>query len=118
MIAARTDKELAKVLKPALEAFEVARYETTKRIFPDLALSEAFQPRQLPDPVPAGWHGRLMPDRRPQGARRKDAAVAEAGAAPQLPRRPWPSRTASTGQGLTNRALRTAATPCPCPQAS
>ncbi len=42
MIAARTDKELAKVLKPALEAFEVARYETTKRIFPDLALSEAF----------------------------------------------------------------------------
>ncbi len=42
MIAARTDKDLEKVLKPALEAFEVARYETTKRIFPDLALSEAF----------------------------------------------------------------------------
>ena len=42
IIAARTDKELEKVLKPALEAFEVARWETTKRIFPDLALSEAF----------------------------------------------------------------------------
>ena len=42
MIAARTDKDLEKVLKPALEAFEVARYETAKRIFPDLALSEAF----------------------------------------------------------------------------
>lgn len=42
MIAARTDKELEKVLKPTLEAFEVARYEAAKRIFPDLALSEAF----------------------------------------------------------------------------
>ena len=42
IVAARTDKELEKALKPALEAFEVARHETTKRIFPDLALSEAF----------------------------------------------------------------------------
>lgn len=41
-VAARTDKELEKVLMPALKAFERAWYETVTQIFPDLALSEAF----------------------------------------------------------------------------
>jgi AcrR family transcriptional regulator len=41
-VAARTDKELEKVLIPALKAYERAWYETVTQIFPDLALSEAF----------------------------------------------------------------------------
>jgi AcrR family transcriptional regulator len=41
-VAARTDKELEKVLMPALKAFERAWYDTVTQIFPDLALSEAF----------------------------------------------------------------------------
>jgi AcrR family transcriptional regulator len=41
-IAARTDKELEKVLIPALKAYDRAWYETVTQIFPDLALSEAF----------------------------------------------------------------------------
>jgi AcrR family transcriptional regulator len=41
-IAARTDKELEKVLIPALKAYERAWAEAVKQIFPDLALSEAF----------------------------------------------------------------------------
>ena len=41
-IAARTDTELAKVVKPALMEFEAAWYEAVKDVFPDLALSEAF----------------------------------------------------------------------------
>jgi AcrR family transcriptional regulator len=41
-VAARTDAELAAVLKPALHAFETAWYEAVKDVFPDLALSESF----------------------------------------------------------------------------
>ena len=41
-VAARTDKELEKVLVPALKEFDQAFYETVCQIFPDLALSEAF----------------------------------------------------------------------------
>jgi AcrR family transcriptional regulator len=41
-VAARTDKELEKVLVPALKQFDQAWYEQVKQIFPDLALSEAF----------------------------------------------------------------------------
>ncbi len=41
-VAARTDKELAKVLLPALEDFNRAFYRSIREIFPDLALSEAF----------------------------------------------------------------------------
>jgi len=41
-IAARTDKDLEKVLAPALRAFNKAWYEAVQQIFPDLALSEAF----------------------------------------------------------------------------
>lgn len=41
-VAARTDKELEKVLIPALKEFDQAFYEAVCRIFPDLALSEAF----------------------------------------------------------------------------
>ncbi len=41
-VAARTDKELAKVLVPALEDFNRAWYKSVREIFPDLALSEAF----------------------------------------------------------------------------
>ena len=41
-IAARTDKELDAVLKPALKAYGRAWYEAVRQIFPDLALSEAF----------------------------------------------------------------------------
>ena len=42
-MAARTDQELAKVLRPALDDFQSAWYENTRNIFPDLALSEAFE---------------------------------------------------------------------------
>ena len=41
-VAARTDKELEKVLIPALKEFDQAFYEAVCQIFPDLALSEAF----------------------------------------------------------------------------
>ncbi len=41
-VAARTDKDLAKVLIPALEDFNRAWYRSVREIFPDLALSEAF----------------------------------------------------------------------------
>lgn len=41
-IAARTDPELAEVVRPALEEFQAAWYEAVKDLFPDLALSEAF----------------------------------------------------------------------------
>jgi AcrR family transcriptional regulator len=42
-VAARTDKDLEKVLAPALNAFNAAWYKAVKQIFPDLALSEAFE---------------------------------------------------------------------------
>lgn len=41
-IAARTDKELDKILTRALKSHQRAWYEAVKRIFPDLAKSEAF----------------------------------------------------------------------------
>lgn len=41
-VAARTDKELEKVLVPALKAYDKAWYEAVSQVFPDLALSEAF----------------------------------------------------------------------------
>jgi len=42
-IAARTDRELASVITPAMQNFEGAWYEAVKDLFPDLALSESFQ---------------------------------------------------------------------------
>ncbi len=42
-VVARTDTELAAVVEPALRKFEAAWYEAVKDVFPDLALSEAFQ---------------------------------------------------------------------------
>lgn len=42
-IASRTDKQLAKVLRPAIKAFDTAWLDSVKQIFPDLALSEAFE---------------------------------------------------------------------------
>ena len=42
-VAARTDKELAKVLLPAMREFDKAFYQSVRRIFPDLVLSEAFE---------------------------------------------------------------------------
>ena len=42
-VAARTDKELAAAVEPALEEFESAWYAAVKDVFPDLALSEAFE---------------------------------------------------------------------------
>ena len=42
-IAARTDPELARVLRPGLRAFDAAWLESVKQVFPDLALSEAFR---------------------------------------------------------------------------
>lgn len=42
-VAARTDKELEEALVPALKDFEKAFVETTRQLFPDLALSEAFE---------------------------------------------------------------------------
>ena len=42
-VATRTDKQLEEVLLPALEDFQAAWYENTRQIFPDLALSEAFE---------------------------------------------------------------------------
>jgi len=41
-VAARTDRELEKVLTPVLKAYDQAWYEAVTQIFPDLALSEAF----------------------------------------------------------------------------
>lgn len=41
-VAARTDRELAAVLTPALEAYDRAWGEATSQVFPDLAQSEAF----------------------------------------------------------------------------
>ncbi len=41
-VAARTDPELAAAVDPALEEFESAWYAAVKDVFPDLALSEAF----------------------------------------------------------------------------
>ena len=41
-IAARTDEELRAVLLPAMEAYRVASLESTRRLFPDLALSGRF----------------------------------------------------------------------------
>lgn len=41
-VAARTDKDLEKVLIPALKAYDKAWYEAVSQVFPDLALSEAF----------------------------------------------------------------------------
>ena len=42
-MAARTDSQLAEVLMPALNEFQSAWYEATKQLFPDLAMSEAFE---------------------------------------------------------------------------
>ncbi len=42
-VAARTDKELARVFVPALQAHARQSAETTTRLFPDLALSEAWE---------------------------------------------------------------------------
>jgi len=42
-VAARTDRELEQALGPALKEFQRAFYETTRQLFPDLALSEAFE---------------------------------------------------------------------------
>lgn len=42
-VAARTDKELEEALLPALAEFEKGLYEATRQLFPDLALSEAFE---------------------------------------------------------------------------
>ena len=42
-VAARTDKELAKVLLPAMQEFEKAWYQSVRRVFPDLVLSDAFE---------------------------------------------------------------------------
>ena len=41
-VAARTDEELADVLRPALAEFDQAWFAAVKDVFPDLALSEAF----------------------------------------------------------------------------
>lgn len=41
-IAARTDKDLEKVLIPALRAYDRAWYQAVAQVFPDLALSESF----------------------------------------------------------------------------
>ncbi len=42
-MAARTDPELEEVLLPALHDFQAAWEENTRNLFPDLALSEAFE---------------------------------------------------------------------------
>ena len=42
-VAARTDPELAEALAPALREFNKAWYEAARQLFPDLALSEAFE---------------------------------------------------------------------------
>ena len=42
-MAARTDPELETALLPALDDFQAAWEENTSRIFPDLALSEAYE---------------------------------------------------------------------------
>ncbi len=41
-VASRTDRELARVLKPALKAYNRALAKATEQVFPDLAQSEAF----------------------------------------------------------------------------
>lgn len=42
-VAARTDKELAEVLKPAVRTYFRRQAKTTEQIFPDLAQSRAFE---------------------------------------------------------------------------
>jgi len=42
-VAARTDPELMKVLRPAIEAFDRSWFEASRHIFPDLAQSAAFK---------------------------------------------------------------------------
>ena len=42
-VAARTDLELAKVLIPALQEFRQNQRATSRKVFPDLALSEAWE---------------------------------------------------------------------------
>ena len=46
-VAARTDKELEKVLLPALEKYNERFAEAARNLFPDLALSEAFNRANL-----------------------------------------------------------------------
>ncbi len=41
-VAARTDRELAEVLIPAIREFDASWYEVVREVFPDLAQSEAF----------------------------------------------------------------------------
>lgn len=41
-IAARTDRELARLLKPILQAYDRAWAKASSQVFPDLAKSEAF----------------------------------------------------------------------------
>ena len=42
-VAARTDLELAKVLIPALQEFRQNQRAMSRKVFPDLALSEAWE---------------------------------------------------------------------------
>ena len=42
-VAARTDKELEQALTPVLKEFEKALVDTTRQLFPDLVLSEAYE---------------------------------------------------------------------------
>lgn len=42
-VAARTDRELEQALTPVLEDFERALADTTRQLFPDLVLSEAYE---------------------------------------------------------------------------
>ncbi|MEQ8861216.1 MAG: helix-turn-helix domain-containing protein [Pseudomonadales bacterium] len=42
-VAARTDRDLARVLKPALKAYNRALAKASAQVFPDLAQSEAYQ---------------------------------------------------------------------------
>lgn len=46
-VASRTDPELATVIKPALAEYTAAVSEQSAKIFPDLALSEAFERANL-----------------------------------------------------------------------
>ena len=46
-VAARTDADLEKVRRPAVEQYNARVYETAKTLFPDLALSEAFNRANL-----------------------------------------------------------------------
>ena len=42
-VAARTDSELREILHPAIEEYQRASFESTRRLFPDLALSKRFE---------------------------------------------------------------------------